>query len=33
MNNWLHIFIAGVMAGIGLMCVGAILAHLYIYGL
>ena len=33
MRNWLHIFIAGAMFGIGLMLVGALLAHLYIYGL
>lgn len=32
MRNW-HLFIAGVLFGIGLMLVGAILAHLYIYGL
>jgi len=32
MRNW-HLFIAGTLFGIGLMLVGAILAHLYIYGL
>jgi hypothetical protein len=31
MDNWLHIFIAGTLFGIGLMCLGAILAHVYIY--
>ena len=31
MNNW-HLFIAGTLFGIGLMCLGAILAHVYIYG-
>jgi hypothetical protein len=33
MDNWLHIFLAGLLAGIGLMLLGAILAHAYIYGL
>jgi len=33
MKDWFHIFIAGALFGIGLMLFGAILAHLYIYGL
>ena len=32
MDNW-HLFLAGTLFGIGLMLLGAILAHLYIYGL
>jgi uncharacterized membrane protein (DUF485 family) len=32
MKNW-HLVAAGVLIGIGLMLVGALLAHLYIYGL
>jgi hypothetical protein len=32
MGNWLHIFLAGTLFGIGLMLLGAILAHAFIYG-
>jgi hypothetical protein len=31
MNNWLHIFIAGTLFGIGLIILGALLAHACIY--
>jgi hypothetical protein len=31
MDNW-HLFLAGTLFGIGLMLLGAILAHAYIYG-
>jgi hypothetical protein len=31
MGNW-HLFLAGLLAGIGLMLLGAILAHAFIYG-
>jgi hypothetical protein len=31
MDNW-HLFLAGTLFGIGLMLLGAILAHAFIYG-
>jgi len=31
MDNW-HLVAAGILIGVGLMCFGAIVAHLYIYG-
>lgn len=32
MSNW-HLFFAGALFGIGCMTLGAILAHVFIYGL
>lgn len=32
MRNW-HLFFAGALFGMALMILGAVLAHLYIYGI